>query len=294
MKEKQMENRIELRTPVDFEVDSSVCLRCGACVRDCAFKVLSFDRTGLPSMPHPEKCMRCQHCFAVCPVGAITFDGVKSTDVAAVKDLELPNADQIANWIRSRRSIRKFAAEDVDPVVLDNVLKLLANSPTGCNARALTFTCYPNRAAVNEFRAAFLKAVEEHRDGSKLLPRWLAVPAIKLRNGGEDIFFRGASGILIVSSDERVPGVTTPQEDVTIGCSNFELLANANGISTCWCGFLKLVQNESPELLEKVVGIRWTTPFYAILFGRKAVKYMRCVERGAYAGIVYKNCQCES
>ena len=58
-------------------------------------------------------------------------------------------------------------------------------------------------------------------------------------------------------------------------------------------GFLKLVQNEIPELLEKVVGIRQTTPFYAILFGKKAVKYMRCVERGAYAGIVYKNAKIE-
>ena len=289
MKEKLIENQIELRVPVDFKVDSSACLRCGACVRDCAFKVLSFDKTGLPSIQHPEKCMRCQHCFAVCPVGAITFDGVKSSEAAAVKDLELPDADHIANWIKSRRSIRKFASEDVDPVVLDKILKLLANSPTGCNARALTFTCYPNRAAVDEFRAAFLKAVEEHRDGTKLLPRWLAVPAIKLRNGGEDMFFRGASGILIVSSDETAPGVATPQEDVTIACSNFELLANANGIGTCWCGFLKLVQNEIPELLEKIAGIRRTTPFYAILFGKKAVKYMRCVERGAYASIVYKN-----
>lgn len=288
MKEKQFENQPALKGPVDFKVDAAACLRCGACVRDCAFRVLTLDASGLPAMPQPAKCMRCQHCFAVCPAGAITFDGVRSSDVPAVKDIDLPGADQIANWIRSRRSIRKFAAEDVDPAVLDKILRLLANSPTGCNARALTFTCYPNRAAVDGFRAAFLKAVEEHRDGAKLLPRWLAVPAIKLRNGGEDVFFRGASGILIVSSDETAPGVTTPNEDVTIACSNFELLANANGIGTCWCGFLKLVQNEIPELLEKIAGIRRTSPFYAILFGRKAVKHVRCVERGAYASIVYR------
>lgn len=286
-----MENQKELRLPVDFKVDSCACLKCGACVRDCAFRVLAFDKAGFPAISHPEKCMRCQHCFAVCPVGAIEFDGIKASDVASVEDIVLPDAELAANWIRSRRSIRRFVPEDVDPVVLDKVLKLLANSPTGCNARALTFTCYPNRAALDEFRAAFLKAVEEHRNGEKLLPRWLAVPAIKLRNGGEDVFFRGASGILIVSSDETAPGVTTQQEDVTIACSNFELLANANGIGTCWCGFLKLVQNEIPELLEKVAGIRRTSPFYAILFGKKAVKYMRCVERGAYASIVYKNAQ---
>jgi ferredoxin len=284
-----IEKQVELREIVDFKVDSSACVKCGACVRDCAFKVLSVDDNSLPAMPHPEKCMRCQHCFAICPTGAITFDGVKSSDAMEVKGLSLPSAEQVSNWIKSRRSIRKFQPDDVDPAVLDKVLKLLANSPTGCNARSLTFTCYPNRAAVDEFRSAFLKAVEEHRDGAKLLPRWLAIPAIKLRKGGDDIFFRGASGILIVSSDETASGVTTPMEDVTIACSNFELIANANGIGTCWCGFLKLVQNEIPELLEKAAGIRRTTPFYAILFGRSAVKYARCAERGAYASIVYKH-----
>jgi nitroreductase len=116
----------------------------------------------------------------------------------------------------------------------------------------------------------------------------VAIPAIKLRNGGEDVFFRGASGILVVSSDETAPGVTTPQEDVAIACSNFELLANANGIATCWCGFLKLVQNVVPELSEKLLGLRRTTPFYAMLFGRAAVEYARGVERGACADIVYR------
>lgn len=283
-----MKNQIALKTPVEFEVDPSVCLRCGACVRDCAFKVLSLGDAGVPVMSQKEKCMRCQHCFAVCPVGAITFDGVKSSDTAALKGLDLPNAEQVSNWLKSRRSVRRFSQEDVDLKVLDKVLKLLGNTPTGCNARSLTFTCYPNRAAMNEFRAAFLKAVEEHRDGARLLPRWLAVPAIKLRKGGEDVFFRGASGILIVSSDETAPGVTTPMEDVAIACSNFELLANANGIGTCWCGFLKLVQNEIPELLEKTLGLRPSSPFYAMLFGKKAVTYSRCAERGAYADIVYK------
>ena len=69
--------------------------------------------------------------------------------------------------------------------------------PTGCNARSLTFTCYPNRASLAQFKGAFIRAIEEHRDGTKLLPRWLAIPAIRLRKGGEDLFFRNAAGMVI-------------------------------------------------------------------------------------------------
>ncbi|HBJ59772.1 MAG TPA: nitroreductase, partial [Verrucomicrobia bacterium] len=66
------------------------------------------------------------------------------------------------------------------------------------------------------------------------------------------------------------------------------MLAQAHGIATCWCGFLQLVQREVPELLEKTAGIRRTTPFYAMLFGKSAVAYRRGVRRESDATIVWK------
>jgi ferredoxin len=270
-----------------FSLDRAKCLKCGACVRDCAFRALRQDADGFPQMGYPERCMRCQHCLAVCPVGAVEFDGRRPEDSVATRDIVLPGAEAVENWLRTRRSVRKFANTDVDRATLDRVLRALGNTPTGCNARSLTFTCFPVRESMDRFRSSFIKAIERHRDGSKLLPRWLAVPAIKLRNGGEDMFFRGAPGMLIVSTDETDKAVTTPREDVTIACANFELLANANGIATCWCGFLNLVQREVPELLEATIGLRRTAPFYAMLFGPPAVRYPRGVQRDAYAKVVY-------
>ena len=271
-----------------FSLDRAKCLKCGACVRDCAFRALRQDAEGFPQMDNPERCMRCQHCLAVCPAGAVEFDGRRPEDSVSAKGLALPSAEAVENWLRTRRSVRRFANEDVDRATLDKVLRALGNTPTGCNARALTFTCFPARDSMDNFRSGFIRTIERHRDGNKLLPRWLAVPAIKLRNGGEDMFFRGAPGMLIVSSDETDKAVTTPHEDVTIACANFELLANANGIATCWCGFLNLVQREVPELLEATVGIRRTTPFYAMLLGRPAIRYPRGIQRDGYARVVYR------
>ena len=259
-----------------FEVDGAKCVACGACVRDCAFRALKME-DGAPRMAFPDRCMKCQHCLAVCPTGAVTFDG-----------LPLPSLDAVENWLRTRRSMRHFAAGDVDRATLSRILAALGNAPTGCNARALTFTCFPTRASMDGFRRDFLSVIERHRDGAKLLPRWLAEPAIRLRNGEEDMFFRGASGMLVVSSDDTAPGVATPLEDVTIACAQFEMLANAAGIATCWCGFLKMVQQEIPELLELTIGLRRTAPFYAMLFGLPAVRYARGVQRDSYARIDFR------
>lgn len=266
-----------------FVVDAARCVRCGACARDCAFKALRADAEGRPVMNHPERCMLCQHCLAICPTGAVSIDGLKAEDSRRLQDAEFPSAQAVTDWMAFRRSIRQFTPEDVDRAALDAVLRALGNSPTGCNARSLTFTCYPTRAAVKKFAADFIKVLEAPHP--HMLPRWLAAPAIKLREGGSDMFFRGASGLLIVSSDTDNKEVVTPQEDVAAAVTYFEMLANAHGIATCWCGFLRLAQGVVPELLETICGIPRKHVFGAILFGKAAVKYPRGVQRGGYATV---------
>ena len=267
-----------------FRCDSARCVRCGACIGDCGFKALRADAEGRPVMAKPERCMRCQHCFAVCPTGAISIDGHTAEEAIPTEGLLLPSGEAARNYLRMRRSMRHFAKEDVDLTVLEDILKTLGNSPTGCNARNLTFHCWPDRASLDRFRATFVETLARHR-GAHMLPRWLAVPAINLRRGREDIFFRGASGLLVVSSDERNPAVATPVEDTVIACSNFELLANAHGIGTCWFGFLRHAHAVVPELLGETLGLRPNTPFYGMLFGVPSLRHPRTVCRDSYADV---------
>jgi NAD-dependent dihydropyrimidine dehydrogenase PreA subunit/nitroreductase len=271
-----------------FELDRSRCVKCALCVKDCFFGALKTGEDGFPSMVDPEKCMRCQHCLAICPKGAVTFNGKRPEDSLPVEGPAVPSIVQMENYMRVRRSVRRYRDCDVERQVLERIFKALGNSPTGCNARNLKFTCFATRKAMDEFREKFIRAIEEHRDGEKLLPRWLAVPAIQMRKGRGDMFFRGASGMVIISSDETAPGVTTPDEDVVIACSYFEMLAQASGLGTCWCGFLKLVQREIPELLVKTLGFRPTTSFYAVLFGLPAITYQRGVQRDGEAVVDWR------
>jgi ferredoxin len=268
-----------------FRVDASRCVKCAMCVKDCFFGALRQGDDGLPVMAEPEKCMRCQHCLAVCPKAAVSLGGRNPDDSLPAEGLELPSAAAAENYLRSRRSVRRYQDRDVDGAMIRRLLKVLGNSPTGCNARALKFTCLSTRKAMDDFRDRFINVIESHRDGTKLLPRWLALPAIQMRKGKSDIFFRGAPAMLIVSADEKAPALTTPNEDVAIACSNFELLAASHGLGTCWCGFLKLVQREVPELLSEIFGFSATTPFYAILFGHPAIRYSRTVQRDDEARI---------
>lgn len=270
-----------------FELDRDKCLRCAQCVRDCAFRALKTDAEGYPRIPHPEACMRCQHCFAICPTGAIAFDG-KSPAGSVAPDAELPSAQSVSNWMRMRRSVRQFSDVDIPREKLERIFGALANAPTGCNARALTFTCYPDRAAMDKFKLAFIQELESYHVNGKMLPKWLAVPAIRLRKGTEDIFFRNASGMVVISCDETSPGVTTPAEDVAAACAYFEMIAQAEGLATCWCGFLAMIKQAVPTVA-RVLGLRESTPFYAMLFGESAVRYARGVQRDGYAVVKWQD-----
>lgn len=271
-----------------FKIDASKCIKCRKCVMDCAFKALKFDSNNSQVvMLKPERCMRCQHCFAICPVGAITIDGKSAEQSAKCRELALPEAQEVDNWMRVRRSTRQFAKKDVPQEQIDKILKVLGNAPTGCNARGLTFHCVNGFEKMDLFKRRFLETIAAHRDGTRLLPRDIAVPAIKLRDGKEDMFFRGAAGMVVISSDITNPHVATPEVDVSAASAYFEMIAQAHGIATCWFGFMRMVQAHVPEILEKTLGINRKTPFYAMLYGYSAVQYERTIQRDDYARIIY-------
>lgn len=271
-----------------FRVDAAKCIRCRKCVADCAFRALKFDVAHSEViMPNPERCMRCQHCFAICPVGAISIDGKNAALSEKCRALSLPGGQEVDNWMRVRRSTRQFQKKDVPQEEIDKILRVLGNAPTGCNARGLTFHCVNGFEKMDLFKRRFLETIAAHRDGEHLLPRDIAVPAIKLREGKEDIFFRGAAGMVVISSDISNPLVATPEVDVSAACAYFEMIAQAHGIATCWFGFMRMVQAHVPEILEKTLGINCKAPFYAMLYGYSAVQYERTIQRDDYAAIKY-------
>ena len=57
----------------------------------------------------------------------------KPADSVPVKDLSLPTLDEVENWMRARRSVRRFASEDVD-----RATKAICPAPSGATAICLT------------------------------------------------------------------------------------------------------------------------------------------------------------
>lgn len=259
-----------------FIADSKTCTKCGACVKDCPLGVLEL-ASDTPSFKEgaAEKCFSCLHCVAVCPAGAVTLDGNSAASCRPIG--ALPSGEQVANLLRARRSVRQYATEDVPREEIENLLSALRAVPTGCNQQDLTFTVVSSRAQMDTLRKKVLETLVVH---AATLPDFIAgIVKTSQEHPGLDVFFRNAPHILIVQGNADC---VTPQADAIAACAYFDLLAQAHGLGTCWCGFLKIMADAVPEVLN-VFGLKPGAPYYAMLFGKPTVHYARTANRDTAA-----------
>ena len=85
-------------------------------------------------------CWKCQHCLAVCPMGAISVLGLNpENSIPAITDFDLARNTMDA-LVSGRRSCRHFKQENVDRTLLDHILKVMENTPTGGSKMFVEYT----------------------------------------------------------------------------------------------------------------------------------------------------------
>lgn len=263
---------------LQFTIDHDLCIQCGACVDDCPFHIIEM----APDYPalNPARihhCIQCQHCLAVCPTGALSILGRDPKDSLPLPQ-SLPSAHQVAALIRGRRSIRRFHPEPLEPGSIESMLRTVANAPTGKNNRQCLFTVIEDPASMDRFRtetmAGLRQAVAEKR-----LTQGLSYfrHVVSAWDSGRDIIFRGAPHLLMVSAPSTA---STPDADILIAMSYFELLAASMGVGTLWNAMIRWAFTLLTTDMYQRLGIPDDhVKGYVLLFGRPAVRYHRTVQR---------------
>ncbi|MDD2707052.1 MAG: nitroreductase family protein [Verrucomicrobiae bacterium] len=270
---------------LQFTINAERCIRCRRCVTDCPVCIIEQKEKEVPFIrpEQEENCLRCQHCLAVCPTAALSILGKKPEASLPLDAAHMPNLDQMTLLIRGRRSFRQYQDKNVDPELLQQLLATLANSPTGINNRRLTFRLIDDREAMNRLREKVMTGLNEAAKANRIPERaaYLTNTIAPYFEQRRDIIFRNAPHALIVSAEADAP---CPQQDVALALAYFELLAQSAGLGTVWWGMLHFVLATLPDI-RTLLGIPPDHVFYAMLFGRPAIKYSRTVQRDNEAEI---------
>lgn len=263
----------------EFSVDASLCTHCGLCVSDCVARIIEQDEQGLPSIPAEkrENCYACQHCLAVCPTGAISVLGKNPIDSKPMSDVKIPSLEQMDDLIRSRRSIRHYRDENIDPALLSSLLKTLAHAPTGVNKQELTFSVIDDKEVMHAVSSRMIAALAEAvaKDDTSERYGFLNQIGSLPEEVVSGMLFRGAPHALIVSAPPDAP---CADQDVALSLAYFELLAQSAGLGTVWWGLLRFALSIVPEM-KSVLGIPEDHVYYAMLFGLPAIKFARTTQK---------------
>lgn len=262
---------------IDFSVDTSACLSCGVCVKDCVGQALTM-HNGHPAMSREENCIGCRHCLAVCPAGAVSIFGRGSGDCLPLANA-LPSPQALTALVRGRRSCRQYRQEDADRATLDALFAAADYAPTGVNARKLWVGTLDTLEAMRAFREEVYARLAE-LDAQGAIPDdrraqvFRAAPRL-WREKGVDVLFRGAPHGVLVANAKDAPCFT---QDPIIYLSYFELLAHAHGLGTTWCGLLYwCITLFMPDVLQRMGMPEGHELGYCMLYGNPAVNYPRSI-----------------
>ena len=203
-------------------IDKEKCIHCGLCEKTCWNGALKLGKDRIPEMNITEitdewnMCWECQRCLAVCPTGALSILGKTADDCMPRSMIAKPEA--IEALITNRRSCRSYKDQNIDKTLIDHILHIAGNSPTGSCNQLVEYTkelfdaadrgIYPGRFTKEDI--AFFQTKYE---------------------AGESFLFRGAPHALFVHAPI---GKGEWVYDTQIALTYVELIMESYGIGTIY------------------------------------------------------------
>lgn len=213
-------------------VEHAICTGCGQCIAVCPFTVLERNADE-QVICNDKSCIACMHCAAICPQGAITFDGASAVS-GVVTPLPKNTATVVQQLITQRRSYRKFQNRPVSPELIQQALQAAMLAPSAKNEHPTKWIILQDAEKQQEIMQAILQ----------FCAKTGCSPEIPLEYARKNNPVIGEHAVLLIGYCKKT--ALNPSQDTAIALATAELMLQANGIGTCWGGYLTRFLNQIP------------------------------------------------
>ncbi len=273
-----------------LSIDLTDCNQCGDCSRACSLRVIEMIDNSPVESPRVI-CNLCGHCVAICPVDAITINGMDMTNFHAMHDPGI-KFSQLFQLVRNRKSIRNFLPKPIAPEELDALLDSVRYIPTGANRQRLKYLVITDPDRLTTVARVIAKKF-------KLLRKLARIPLIKpivpkdeflslLRlvehwdawEGGEpgivEPFLREAPCLIIIHTEKK--HMLTLWEG-GIASYNLILAAESLGLGMQLSGYTALTASIFKSI-KKVAGVPKKDKIVAaLILGYPNIEYRKTIDR---------------
>ena len=247
-------------------IDFEKCTNCKECINICVRRNYRIDDVqNQVIFDDSRDCLLCGHCISVCPENAIIYEDMgDEAKEYQQKPSELIPYDTLLQFMRAKRSVRKYKQNKVPKELIEKILNSMRYAPTGTNRRTMNCHVISNEETIK----SLVDSIVEHRRSEEEIKRLR-----RLREKRIDTIFYDAPHVLILHSkypwDSRNAAIA-----ITYGM----LSAHSLGLGTCWIGMAHGTLNENPKILTEIAGIK--DHILAVMtLGYPAVEYFRAPPR---------------
>lgn len=247
-----------------IDVSNELCIRCGVCVETCPISIISQGKDGLPFVAESkeQRCVLCGHCEAICSTSALKNNCLPNTNPIQKNKLQEITPENLAEYFRSRRSIRTFLPKNVDKEVLKDILEIVNYAPTGINLQMNKWVVVSDSKIIQQLGEAVIAwmktMLQTNPDLAKLLN---CEGLISSFEQGNDVICRGAHNLVIGYTDASYPAGAI---DSIIATSHLELLLPSFGLGGCWAGYLMIALRSTPDI-RKIIGLDDSHTIHSVL-----------------------------
>ncbi len=265
-----------------IQINEEKCQKDGLCAAECPMTIIrQLDKDQIPIMvPGGEQiCNACGHCMAVCPQGAIDHERVPFADCLPIIKDDTINQEQALQFLRSRRSTRRFKDRPVDADQISRLIEIARYAPSASNAQPVEWMVVNKKEDISriaELTVDWMRTVQENPSlGSvgSYLPFIIAA-----WDAGVNTITWNAPVVIIASA----PGESrNAMVDLTIALTYLELAARPMGLGTCWAGLAQAAMTDFQPLKEFVGLPESHISCYPMMLGVPKYRYHRMPERKA-------------
>lgn len=264
-----------------FKVDKIKCIACEQCIKDCPAKVISLQEE--KAEINNSGCIKCGHCVAICPVEAVSTDDYNMNQVIPYnKDTFSVNSDNLLNFIKFRRSVRRFKDKEIEKEKIIKIIDAGRYTQTSTNSQDVSYTIVSEK--LGELRDLAYESLKKKGESilANLTPEtehlkryanmWLySYNEYKKDPSKNDRLFFNAPLAIFVTSATPING--------GLASSNMELMIDSLGLGTFFSGFLLIAAQDNKEILDLLQIKDSKQIISCLVVGYPDVKYQRTAPR---------------
>jgi Fe-S-cluster-containing hydrogenase component 2 len=279
-------------------VNRDTCTQCGVCARVCPTETLTAEEGNIHI--HTDSrlgCIACGHCMMVCPEGAVTVTGrgLSPDDVTPSPDpATKAGADALEALMLSRRSVRQFSEREVDPALLERIVRMAATAPMGIPPWDVGCTIVRGRGEVQRLASEVVKGYDGFL---KMFKPWLlavmrpfvarakydmfahfvrplAESYVQGWREGRDTVFHGAPALLIFHHSRYADA-----SDAAIACTYATLAAESLGLGSTMIGGAPPILQRNKTLCQSLGIPAPNAPSICLILGYPAIRFQRAIRR---------------